>query len=106
MREQIREMMPLSEKEAVRIMLVKKQDELTTCRLDDRTYQRLKLRNEVKTIPLPNGQSVSLDQIMGHNQTKMISLEKAVKELYDMYKDASFEIPLDKELRVSDNKGE
>lgn len=89
---------PISEKNALITMIVEAQNEITQCKITDRVYQRMNLNPAFKTVPLPNGQKVPLEMIMGANQKKIAQLEDTVKQYFDFLKDASDEIPLAKEL--------
>lgn len=89
---------PASEKEIIRNKIVSNQNELTSCKIDDRLYQRLKLSGGNINFRGPMGRPVSLVEVMGANQKKITELRKAILELLDLYRDASTEVPLEKEL--------
>jgi hypothetical protein len=66
----------LSEKDAIKSIIISVQNKITTAKVRDRLYQRQRLENPNKMFAGPMGQNYSIDQMMAANQKNLSDLEK------------------------------
>jgi len=92
------EIKPITEKQALKSMIIVAQDEITKAKIADRDYQRMVLDPKQQKISLPDGRQVDLKLVMGANQKRIRELQVTIHNYIEYMKTASDEIPLAKEL--------
>ncbi len=84
-------MKPISEKEALRNMIVEEQDKVTTLKIVEKIYNRQNLTGK--------GSETTL-KLLGEAQSAIKAGKYRILDLIEMWKDASDDTPLEKELGI------